>query len=149
MKKILALSFSFFALLSVCAQNQNPIKWTASYNSISSLEGEIIIRAAIEKTWHTYSQQANNAVPFPTLFSFKESKQYQLVGKTMENNAHEEFDAALGEKLLVFTDKAEFKQKVKLLTSGPQTILFKAEYICCDNKMCLPPTTIDLTVKVQ
>lgn len=149
MKKILALCISFFTFLSIHAQVQSPVKWTASYRSISATEGEISVNAIIDKGWHTYSQQANNAVPLPTLFSFKESKEYQLLGKTEENNAHEEFDTALGEKLLVFTDKAEFKQKVKLAAKGQQTILFKVEYICCDNKMCMPPTTIDLSVKTQ
>ncbi len=149
MKKTLALCIGLFTFFNVSAQGPNPVKWTATYKALSAKEGEITITALIDKSWHTYSQEANNAVPFPTLFSFKESKQYQLVGKTEEKNAHEEFDEALGAKLLVFTEKAEFKQKLKLLSPGPQTILIKVEYICCDNKMCLPPTTIDLSVKVQ
>ena len=148
-KTILTFSLVFFSFLNNYSQGQNPVKWTASYTSVSETEGEITVIALIDRGWHTYSQQPNNAVPFPTLFSFKESKHYQLAGKTEEKNAHEEFDAALGEKLFVFTDKAEFKQKVKLNAKGSQTIAFKVEYICCDNKMCLPPTTIDLSIKIQ
>lgn len=148
MKKSFALFIGLFVFLSIYAQSQNPMKWFASFTAISAKEGEITISGIIDKNWHTYSQQANNAVPFPTLFSFKESKQYRLLGTTQEYYAHEEFDGALGEKLLVFTDKVEFKQKVQLLTNAPQTILIKVEYICCDNKMCLPPTTIDLSVKI-
>ncbi len=148
-KKNLALCIGLFAFLINHSQVQNPVKWVAAYKAISVTEGEIIISAHIDKGWHTYSQQPNDAVPLPTLFSFKESKQYLLVGKTEESNAQEEFDDALGAKLLVFTNKAEFKQKVKLSANGPQTILFKVEYICCDNKMCMPPKTEDLSVKVQ
>ena len=148
MKKILFLYAGIFTFLNVSSQ-EAPIIWKASYMPISATEGEIVVQADIKKGWHTYSQQPNNAVPIPTLFSYKESKDYQLNGKTVENNAHEEFDKALGEKLLVFVDKAEFKQKVKLNTKRPQTIFFKVEFISCDNKMCLPPTTIDLSVKIQ
>ncbi|WP_317899093.1 protein-disulfide reductase DsbD domain-containing protein [Aurantibacillus circumpalustris] len=148
MKKILFLLLSTFSFFNVFSQ-ENPIKWKASYTSISATEGEIIVVADIDKGWHTYSQQPNNAVPIPTFFSYKGSKDYELIGSTEENNAHEEFDAALGEKLLVFVDKAEFKQKVRLNTKKAHTIFLKIEYICCDNKMCLPPTTIDLSVKVQ
>lgn len=138
-----------FSFLNGKSQTINAIKWTANYKASSATEGEITISAAIDKGWHTYSQQLNNAVPLPTLFSFKESKNYQLLGKTEERYAQEEFDAALNERLLVFIHKAEFKQKVLLKTKGAQTIAFKVEYICCDNSMCLPPTTIDLSVNIQ
>ena len=148
MKKILFILFGLYSFLTSFSQ-VDPIKWVASYSPISATEGEIIVRAEISKGWHTYSQQPNNAVPIPTFFSYKGSKDYELIGKTEESNAHEEFDAALGEKLLVFVDKADFKQKVKLNTKKSQTIFFKIEYISCDNKMCLPPTTIDLSVKTQ
>jgi len=149
MKKILSACISLFAFLNVFCQAHNPVQWVATYKSISDTEGEIKITGVIEKGWHTYSQQANNAVPLPTLISFKESKKYQLLGKVEEKNAHEEYDAALGEKLLVFVEKAEFIQKVKLKGKAPQTILFKVEYIVCDNKMCMPPTTIDLSVNIH
>jgi ABC-type thiamine transport system substrate-binding protein len=149
MKKTFALFFSLFVFLAANSQVQNPIKWSATYTSFSNGEGEIIITGIIEKGWHTYSQQPNEAVPLPTLISFKESENYQLLGEAIEKNAQEEYDATLGKKLLVFVDKAEFKQKVQLKAKGPQIILFTVEYISCDNKMCLPPTTIDLNVKIQ
>ena len=148
-KNILLLCLMLFSFLNGKSQTMNAVKWTANYKAISATEGEVSINAIIDKGWHTYSQQPNNAVPLPTLFSFKESKNYQLLGKTEERYAQEEFDAALGEKLLVFINKAEFKQKVKLNAKGSQTIFFKVEYICCDNKMCLPPTTIDLSVNID
>ncbi len=149
MKKILALCIPLFAFLTGMAQVQNPVKWIATYKSVSAAEGEILITATIDKTWHTYSQNAPADGPVPTSFSFPASKHYQLVGKAEEFGAHEEFDAAFGTKIVVFTGKAEFKQKVKLSAKGPLTIVFKVEFMCCDDKMCLPPKTVDLSVKVQ
>ena len=150
MKKIaLTLCFSVLSLLNIYSQGQNPVKWVASYKSISATEGEIIITAQIDRPWHTYSQRPTPDGPVPTAFSFTETKQYQLVGKVEESNAREEFDAAFGAKVFVFADKAEFKQKIKLTAKTPLTIFFKVEYMCCDDKMCLPPKTIDLSVKVQ
>ncbi|PBQ32080.1 hypothetical protein CNR22_09965 [Sphingobacteriaceae bacterium] len=146
--KTLLLCISLFVFSKISSQN-NHISWTASYKTISATEGEVLISGTVDKGWHTYSQEKNDAVPFPTLISFKETKKFKLVGKAEETNAHEEFDAALNEKLMVFTEKASFKQKVVLTGKGPQTIAFKVEYICCDNTMCLPPTTIDLSVKTQ
>jgi len=148
MKKIFTFCLVLFSLTTF-SQTKDPIKWTASYKSISATEGEIIIVASIDKTWHTYSQKATPDGPVPTSFNFTTSKQYLLVGKTEESAPREEFDNAFGAKTSTFSDKAEFKQKVKLLSKGPQTISFKVEYMCCDDKMCLPPKTIDLSVKTQ
>lgn len=128
---------------------QNPVHWFASYKALSPTEGEIVITASIDKTWHTYSQRPTDDGPVPTSFTFSESKQFQLLGKTEESNAHEEFVAAFGAKIFVFTDKAEFRQKIKLTGKGGFPLNFKVEYMCCDDKMCLPPKTIDLSVKVQ
>jgi hypothetical protein len=128
---------------------QNPVTWTASYKSLSPTEGEILIHATIEKNWHTYSQRPTDDGPVPTSFTFPVSKQFQLVGKTEESEAHEEFDPAFGAKTFSHTDKADFKQKIKLTGKGGFPVNFKVEYMCCDNKMCLPPKTIELSVKVQ
>lgn len=148
LKRFFLICLGLFIFSKISSQN-NHISWTASYKAISATEGEILISGIIDQGWHTYSQQANDAVPFPTLISFKESKTYKLNGTAEENKAHEEFDAALNEKLMVFTDRAEFKQKVSLSSKAPQTIVFKVEYICCDNTKCLPPTTVDLSVKTH
>lgn len=147
-KKFLTLCFALVALLGI-SQTKDPVKWTASYKAISATEGEITVTASIEKTWHTYSQKATADGPVPTSFNFAPAKHYQLIGKTEESEAHEEFDNAFGAKTAVFSDKAEFKQKIKVLAKGAQTISFKVEYMCCDDKMCLPPKTVDLTVKTQ
>ena len=149
MKKILALCFIISSFFSAHSQVQNPVKWMASYKSISATEGEITILAMIDKGWHTYSQRPTEDGPIPTSFSFPESKHYQLVGKTQETDSHEEFVKAFDAKIFVFTDKAEFKQKIKLTGKPGFSIPIKVEFMSCDDKMCLPPKTIDLSVKVQ
>ncbi|MDP3567523.1 protein-disulfide reductase DsbD domain-containing protein [Sediminibacterium sp.] len=148
MKKIFAITICLFYFLGVNAQDQNPITWVASYKSISATEGEIIITPKIEKGWHTYSQKVTADGPVPTSFKFTESKQYALVGKTEENNVHEEFDKAFDAKIFVVTDKSGFKQKIKVSKPG-LTVAIKIEFMCCNDMMCLPPKTIDLTVKTQ
>ncbi|MDO9000493.1 MAG: protein-disulfide reductase DsbD family protein [Bacteroidota bacterium] len=148
MKKIFAITICLFSFLGVNAQDQNPITWAASYKSISATEGEIIITPKIEKGWHTYSQKVTADGPVPTSFKYTESKQYTLVGKTEENNVHEEFDKAFDAKIFVVTDKSDFKQKIKVSKPG-LTVAIKIEFMCCNDMMCLPPKTIDLTVKTQ
>lgn len=148
MKKLIILSLSLLSFFGLNAQQQNPITWVASYKSISATEGEITITPKIEKGWHSYSQKVTADGPVPTSFKFTESKQYTLVGKTEEENVHEEFDKAFDAKIFVVTDKSSFKQKIKFAKAG-FNVAFKLEFMCCNDQMCLPPKTTELTVKVQ
>lgn len=143
--------FTFFSVLifSVLSAQQNPVTWSAVYKGTANSEGEIIITAKIEKGWHTYSQKATDAGPIPTTFTFPKSKDYEIAGKTEESNAHEEYVKAFEATLYVFHDKAEFRQKVKLKSKSALTIPFKVEFMSCNDMMCLPPKTIELSVKTQ
>ncbi|MBN8693867.1 MAG: hypothetical protein J0L69_11785 [Bacteroidetes bacterium] len=148
MKKLLFF-FSLFASLFSFSQAPNPVKWEASYSSINSDEGEIIITAKIDKGWHIYSQNiAPDAGPIPTTFNYTPGANFELVGKTIEGNAHEVFDKAFDTKLLIFDDKAEFKQKIKLKNSKGFTTIVKLEFMTCNDMQCLPPKTIELTLNI-
>ncbi len=147
MKHFLFLAGVLISVIA-CSQTQNPVKWQATYKSTSATEGEVIITADIEKGWHTYSQRPTDAGPIPTSFKFTPSKDYELAGKTEEGNAHEEYVKAFEAKIFVFNGKAEFKQKVKVKKKGA-AISVKVEYMSCNDMMCLPPKTVDLSVKAQ
>ncbi|MEI8136214.1 MAG: protein-disulfide reductase DsbD domain-containing protein [Bacteroidota bacterium] len=149
MKNFIAILFCMFSVIGLKAQTQNPVTWQAIYKIISASEGEVVITAKIEKGWHTYSQHPTETGPIPTSFKFTETKQYQLVGKIEESNAHEEFVKAFDAKIFVFQDKAEFKQKIKLSGTKGADIVVNVEFMCCNDMMCLPPKKIELTVKAQ
>jgi hypothetical protein len=149
MKKIVSIALGLFAFTSTFSQAQNPVTWKATYKQLSASEGEIIISAQVEKGWHTYSQRPTDAGPISTSFTFAPSKHYQLIGKTEETGVHEEFDVAFDAKLFVITDKAEFTQKIKISGKTGFSIPLKAEFVCCSDKMCLPPKVMELSVKVQ
>lgn len=148
MRNFILTIFTLFLFSGLTSQNQNPIKWNVVYKSVSATDGEIIINATIDNAWHTYSQRPTDAGPIPTSFKYTPSKDFDLEGKTEESNAHEEYVKAFEAKVYVFTGKAEFKQKVKVKKKGT-IIAFKVEYMCCNDAMCLPPKTVDLSVKAQ
>lgn len=148
MKNFFALALGLFAFSQLNAQAQNPVTWMASYKSISATEGEIIVTASIQQGWHTYSQRPVSDGPIPTTFSFTPTDLYEPVGTTQESPAHEEFVKAFEATLYVFSDKAEFRQKVKIKGKGGFSIPFKVEFMSCNDMMCLPPKTVDLSVRV-
>jgi DsbC/DsbD-like thiol-disulfide interchange protein len=147
-----SLLFFFLVLLSldpVMAQIQDPVHWNATYKSINDTEGEIVVSAKIDKGWHTYSQRPTDAGPIPTSFKFAPAAEYELIGGTVESDAHEEFVKAFEANIFVFSEKAQFTQKVKIRSKAPASIKFKVEYMSCNDLMCLPPKTTELSVKVQ
>jgi DsbC/DsbD-like thiol-disulfide interchange protein len=148
MKNVILFLIVILSAGAISSQTQNPVTWQANYKSISATEGEIIIIATIEKGWHTYSQKESSAGPIPTSFKFIPTKDFELLGKTEESQSHEEFVKAFDAKIFVFKDKAEFKQKLKTKKKGA-TITIKVDYMCCNDNMCLPPKTIELTIKTQ
>lgn len=149
MKKIIALLIAVLSFKGIMAQTQNPVVWVATYKSVSATEGEMIISAVIEKGWHTYSQRATDAGPIPTSIKLVPLAQYKTEGSMLESDAHEEFVKAFEANIFVFTNHAEFRQKIKLTGKPGFTILVKIEYMCCNDMMCLPPKTVELNVKVQ
>lgn len=149
MKKILIILSAIICSGLLNAQAPNPVTWSAIYKAINASEGEIIIQAKIEKGWHTYSQRPTDAGPIPTSFKFKSLSNYQLIDKTKEINAHEEFVKAFDAKIYVFTDKAEFIQKIKLTGKAGFILPIMIEFMSCNDMMCLPPKTLELQVKIQ
>lgn len=148
--KHLFLFFTFIALqFSSFAQDSDPVTWKASYQATSANEGIVVIQANIQNKWHTYSQKPTADGPIPTSFTFTPSPSYTLVGPTEESPAHEEFVPAFGAKIFVYTDKAEFRQKVKLKSNPGFIIKLSLEYMSCNDLMCLPPKIVDLSVKAQ
>lgn len=145
---------SLFVLLAAISpalswSQNDPVSWKAEYKPTGDKSGEIVITGIIQPGWHTYSQRPTDAGPIPTSFTFTPMKQYRLEGKTEEADAHEEFVPAFEAKIFVFTGKAGFTQKIALTGAKGFVIPVKVEFMSCNDMMCLPPKTVELTVKVQ
>jgi thiol:disulfide interchange protein DsbD len=125
-----------------------PVTWNATYVSTSASEGEIHFTATIDKKWHIYSQRPTDVGPIPTSFTVSPNADFELIGKVEEGEAHEEFVAAFDAKVFVFSEKAVFKQKIKLKNQKGTTIKSTLEFMTCNDVQCLPPTMIDFSVLV-
>ena len=145
------LFLSFFLALNLVGFSQiplNPATWKATYIDLPNNEGEITFTATIEKKWHIYSQRPSDAGPIPTSFSVTPSNDYVVLGKVLEENAHEEYVKAFEAKVFVFENQAIFKQKIKRINKKAFIIKASLEFMTCNDSQCLPPKTIifDITV---
>lgn len=140
-----------FLINSGFSQILNPVKWTFSSKKINDTIAELYLKATIDKSWHLYSQYLPDVEikPVPTSFTFEKSKDYQLIGKVIEPKPIKEYDPNFEIELKFFANSALFVQKVKMLSLKPFTIKGKLEFMCCDDKQCLPPSEIEYSFKLD
>lgn len=147
MKKIIS-AFLVLFITNLFSQ-KDPIIWNAAYFPQKDDKGFIEITGMLEKGWHTYSTKITGDGPIPTSFTFQPASFYKLDGTIQEIGAHEEYVAAFDMKLSLFSDKAVFRQGVRVTGEKGGKIKISVEYMCCNDNMCLPPKTIDLWVNIK
>ncbi len=148
MKKLFLILLSLFTISGFAQNPLKPVTWNAVYVSTGATEGEIHFIATIEKKWHIYSQRPTDVGPIPTSFIVNPGVDFDLIGKVEEGDAHEEYVAAFDAKVFVFSEKAVFKQKIKLKNQKSFTIKTSLEFMTCNDVQCLPPATLEFSVLV-
>jgi thiol:disulfide interchange protein len=132
------------------AQILKPVKWTFGTENISDKEATLVFTASIDKKWHLYSQFIAEGGPIPTSFKIKPSKDFELIGKTTESGKVEElFDPNFDMKLVFFSNKAVFRQKIKIKNQTDFKVSGSLEFMTCDDHQCLPPTEIEYEIAVS
>ena len=137
MKRFFILFFILFINSNFYSQSKQYVSWSFSQKKISADEFELIFKAKIEPTWHLYSQIETPDGPLPTSFEFEKSKDYVLVGKTIEPAPIEHAEPVF-DNLVVryFENVATFKQKIKAITKNPFTIKGFIDGMACNESQC-------------
>ncbi len=129
---------------------ETPVHWKFSVKKINDCEFDLIFDAQIDKTWHLYSLNKPAVEgPNPTVFTFKRSNDYELVGKTSQSKPLVEYDSMWEAKVESYTKTATFIQRVKLLTDKKIKIKVKYEYQACTNSKCIFPPADDFEFDLE
>jgi thiol:disulfide interchange protein len=118
-------------------------KWTYTFSKSEVKTGEeveLILKAVIEKDWYMYSNDMDpNLGPVVASFTFTPHPSYKTIGAVKAINAKHKFDDVWNGEVAIFKDKAEFRQKVKILAANP-VIKGSSEYQTCTevSGICLP-----------
>ena len=149
MKKILLL-LCITTLVSVKSYSQilKPITWSYAAKKTSATEAIVYIKATLDKGWHLYSQQVGEGGPAATKFSFPATKNYQRTGKTIEQKPITKFEPVFLMEVSYFEDAALFQQKVKL-NSKTAVVKGSVYFMVCNDKQCLPPSTVEFSIPVK
>lgn len=148
MKKLLSLLLLLGSIYTTKAQILHPVTWSYAAKKTSVNEAVIFLKATIEDGWHIYSQFVKEGGPVKTSFRFKAAPDYVLVGKTVEPKPIVRMEKVFGMEVGFFEKSVIFQQKITL-KKGQAMVNGSLEYMTCNDKQCLPPTTEDFSIPIK
>ncbi|WP_439131099.1 protein-disulfide reductase DsbD family protein [Polaribacter sp.] len=133
MKKIILI---FLATISLAANAQqeiiNPVKWNSKIEKISDTEFEIILTGTIDNEWHVYSQFTDKEGSLPAVLTFENSEgNYELIGVAKESKTTTAYNDVFKVNETYFLNKAEFKQRIKILNTTINKVSIQLKYQAC------------------
>lgn len=123
-------------------QIQEPAKWTVELSEKDVKVGDeidVVFKAEIEKTWHTYSNDFDPELgPLLISFAFEENESYERIGEVKPMNAHKEYDEIWEGEVSYFQDHAEMRQTI-LIKKLPLKVTGTFEFQSCSDEtgMCV------------
>ena len=141
MRKILFLAIYVFFTISVYGQIQQPTEWNCDLSTNSPTISdtiEIIFDVKIDAGWYMYSSDFDpNLGPTVTTFSFEKNNSYKKIGDIIPIGSKSKFDKIWNGEYTYFVNKAQFKQKIKVLKL-PVQVDGMYDYQVCTNEKCIP-----------
>ena len=141
---------SFMLLLLVCCTSaqQNVIDWSFSSKKISGNLYEIKLTATLKKGWHIYSRYPGDG-PLPTSVAFIKSPLLELKGGIKETGKIQcEKSDIFNSEIKYYESNVTITQNVLLKFNIKTSIKGRVEFMVCDNKQCLPPKTVEFSIKL-
>lgn len=150
MKKIIPVVFLLLFSNILFAQIQNPVEWTATTKKIADKVYEVHLTANIDKGWHIYSQTTPEGGPIPTSLTFTKNPLLTVEGKAKEIGKMEKHNEPLfGVDVKQFSNSVDFVQLVKLKAPVKTSVNVAVEFMVCNDKQCLPPSTKKFSVALK
>jgi thiol:disulfide interchange protein len=143
MNRFLSLFGAFILAFTASAQVLTPAKWTTSTSAQSAKVGDeidLIFKATIDNNWYLYSTEFDcEDGPIKTSFTFKPDPSYRLVGNIKAIDPIDKHDKIFECDLKIFKGTAEFRQRIKVLSTKLQ-ISGEYEYQVCTELtgQCVP-----------
>lgn len=148
LKSILLIAFIAFVSFGY-SQILKPVKWSFSSGKVNDSTANLYFKATIDKGWHVYSQFIKGEGPVPTTFAFDKSSDYLRTGSIYEPKGIEEWDPNFEMKLKYFASTVTFTQQIRIQSAKAFTVKGTLNYMCCNDKSCLPPEDVEFSFKVD
>lgn len=128
------------------AQSDKQVRWTFESKKISDNTYEVRITADIGGNFHMYAQDGGDG-PVSTTFDFTKNPLISFDGKVKELGKMKKiYEEAFGSEVRYYEKKVDFVQVVKVKGKAKPTLAGKVEFMVCNDKECLPPSTVNFKV---
>lgn len=115
MKKLLIITFVFFAFSTNAQTENNPVVFDTSVEKISDTEYDLIFEVSILDQWHLYSQYNPDGASLPMEITLPDGVSgVELVGKARENKTYKEFSEVWEKEEIFFKEHGTITQRVRL-----------------------------------
>lgn len=132
------------------SQVKKPVKWAYSAKKLGDGKFEIHMTATIDKGWHLYSQTTPEDGAVPTQFTFTKNPLVTLTGEVKElGKLESHFEKLFGATVKQFSDKVDFVQVVTVKGNVKTNFSGKVDYMLCDDKQCLPPSSQQFSIPLN
>jgi thiol:disulfide interchange protein len=149
MKKFLFLVLTISLSVVVFGQKVPPANWGYTVSQNEAKVGdvvEVVFKTTIPKGMHIYSNDYGDCPPIKAKFVYEKNATFELVGSAKPIGSHKYVDDIFECEVADFENKAEFRQKIKLLSASPK-IGGTLEYqMCTEEGMCVQHE-YDFTIK--
>ena len=151
MKNLFTSAFVLFLLLSAAQVHaQEAATWTAKpVNSTVTAGGtvEVKVTAKLNDKWHIYSVTPMEEGPIPTDIAFAEGAVLTRTGKIRQPKPVVKYDENFGVNTEYFEHDVTFTLTGKVKANaapGKQKVVVEVTFMACNDRMCLPPNTIEV-----
>ncbi len=141
--------FGFLMFASaVFAQQDSPVSWSFDAKAQDANTYIVTFTASVSKGWGIYSKDMEAGGPIPTSFMFDDDSAVRVDGDMIEK----------GDRKIIFDELFEMEvNKLFGTVTYQQTVNAKPgstlkgylEFMTCDDKRCLPPTTVDFAIALK
>ena len=144
MKKALTIFVFLLAVVTATAQMQDPVHVRSELKKISDTEAELLFSATIDAGWHVYSTGLADDGPISATFHADKMEGAKTVGSLKARGKEQKvFDKVFEMEVRYFEQAVTFVQKIQF-TQPQYNIECYVEYGACNDRMCMPPSTIEL-----
>jgi hypothetical protein len=141
MKPLFAMlpgAFFIFSLSTGSGQASEPVMWHFSVERVSNHEALIVATARLATGWYLYSQFLADGGPMPTSFTFEQSNDFVLAGRTEEKGKPVVYHDTIYEmKITKYAKTVSFFQQITLV-QPPTVVKGSVAYMTCNDQVCIP-----------
>lgn len=126
-----------------------PVQWTARAQPATNGDVTVEITAVCENGWHIYALHLDrDDGPIATSIRITQGREFYVVDSLQAPAPDVAYDPNFAMELGTYSGTANFTSVLHRQGKAAFKVSGEVEYMCCNDKTCLPPRTEPFTVEV-